>query len=97
MAGLIPAIEIERMHELVRKRQPERVLALAIEQLDQAGLVRSARQPAGRPPAALIEIAWTVPRELGALDALGSDLSRYSTVALATLLMVGTSSRIARG
>jgi pimeloyl-ACP methyl ester carboxylesterase len=92
VAGLIPAMEIERMHELVREGRPERVLALAIGQLDEAGLVRSDRQPAGRPPDALVEIAWTVPRELGALDALGSDLSGYRTVAVPTLLMVGTSS-----
>lgn len=92
VAGLIAAAEIRRMQELAAHGQSDHVLALAIEQLDKAGLVRSDGGRATRPPQALLELAWTVPRELSALDALGSDLSRYAMVTVPTLLMVGTSS-----
>ena len=45
----------------------------------------------GRPPE-FLELARTFPREVRAVDALGSDLGRYATVDVPTMLLVGTAS-----
>jgi pimeloyl-ACP methyl ester carboxylesterase len=89
VSGLIPARQVERMDELIERDRPKQALELAMVQLDAAGLVRAAGATA---PDTLREIAWTLPREIRAVDALGSDLARYATIALPTLLLVGRSS-----
>jgi pimeloyl-ACP methyl ester carboxylesterase len=94
VAGLVPAAKVEELDDLVRQRQLSRVLELAIEELDAAGLVRgdaAATRPSPQRDA-LVEIAWTLPREIRAVDDLGNDLTRYASVAVPTLLMVGASS-----
>ena len=88
---LIPSARIDQLEALVEQGLPERALEVAMEQLHAAGLVRSDR-PGGarRAGAGLVEIAWTVPRELRALSLVGSDLTRYAVIGVPTLLMIGT-------
>lgn len=91
VAGLIPSAQIQRLDELVESGRLEEALDLGIEQLDAAGLVRS-HGPQGLRPEAVVQLAPTLPREIRAVDALGSDLARYATIELPTLLLIGTAS-----
>jgi pimeloyl-ACP methyl ester carboxylesterase len=89
VAGLIPAAQVRRMDELIEQGQRKHALGLAIQQLDEAGLVSSSGATA---PDALCDLAWTMPREIRALDVLGSDVGRYATVSTPTLLLAGAAS-----
>jgi pimeloyl-ACP methyl ester carboxylesterase len=91
VAGLVPPAQVARIEELVRHERLAEALEIGIEQLDAAGLVR-ADPPQGPPPDALLRLAPTLPREIRAVDALGSDLSRYASITQPTLLMVGDAS-----
>lgn len=93
VGGLIPAVQLERIEALVDNRHTERALELGIEQLAAAGLVHSDRGGERGPaqvPDALARIAWTVSRELRAVDSLGGGFERYASIDVSTLLMVGT-------
>jgi pimeloyl-ACP methyl ester carboxylesterase len=98
LGGLIPTATIDRLQELVDDGQLEEALDLIIEQLDVAGIVRSdaaqAVPLANRPrrPDALIELARTVPREIRAVDTLDTDLTRYASIEIPILMLVGASS-----
>jgi pimeloyl-ACP methyl ester carboxylesterase len=89
VAGLIPAAEVRRMEELIGAGRPKEALELAIRQLDAAGLVSADGASA---PESLGDLAWTITREMRALDALGNDLTRYAAVATPALLLAGTRS-----
>lgn len=91
VAGLIPAEQIDRIERLVGENRLEEALTAGTEQLAAAGLVRSDGPIAGRRPE-FLALARTFPRELRAVDALGSDLSRYADVDFPTLLLVGGAS-----
>jgi pimeloyl-ACP methyl ester carboxylesterase len=91
VAGLIPAEQIDRIERLVGENRLEEALTAGTEHLAAAGLVRSDGPIAGRRPE-FLALARTFPRELRAVDALGSDLSRYADVDFPTLLLVGGAS-----
>jgi pimeloyl-ACP methyl ester carboxylesterase len=93
VGGLIGADELDRIDELNRAGEPNAALEHGFTQLDAAGLVARAPLPPGaRRPQALLDMAWTVSRELRAVDALGSDLSRYAGLDLPVLVLAGESS-----
>jgi pimeloyl-ACP methyl ester carboxylesterase len=94
VAGLVAGPVIERLEALAARGQGEQVLELALAELDAAGLVRADGAAWGPSPErrALAEIAWTLPREIRAVDALGEDLDRYTAIEAPTLLLVGAQS-----
>jgi pimeloyl-ACP methyl ester carboxylesterase len=91
VGGLVPADEIERIERLVEQGRLEEALNAGAEQLDAAGLVRSDGPLTGR-SREFLELARTLPREIRAVGALGSDLSRYASIDVPTLLLAGGAS-----
>lgn len=93
VSGLIATEEIDRIDELVRAGRLGDALEHGFDQLDAAGLVARTRMaPGARRPQALLDLAWTISRELRAVDALGPDLSRYAHVDLPVLVLAGAAS-----
>ena len=91
VAGLIADDQIERIERLVDEDRLEEALNIGTQQLASAGLVRSDGPIVGR-PRHFLELARTFPREVRAVDALGSDLTRYAMLDVPTLLLVGAAS-----
>lgn len=94
IAAQIPRDDIDEIRPLVREH-PEAAVERGFEVLTKNGLVAASAPVAARPEAfraALRSLAWTVPRELGSVADLGSDLSRFSDITAPTLVLVGTSS-----
>jgi pimeloyl-ACP methyl ester carboxylesterase len=95
VGGLIPAEEIDRLEWHVAQGLDRDALALGIDLLDAAGLVRADGTRATAAPGApdeLARLAATLPRELRAVAGLGDDLTGHATIAVPTLLLVGASS-----
>lgn len=93
IGGLIASSALDQLDELVDAGQQAHALEYGFAQLDAAGLVAHSPVAAGaRRPQALLDMAWTVSRELRAVDALGSDLSRYAGLDVPALVLAGKSS-----
>lgn len=93
VGGLIASRELDRIDELLDAGRHAEALEHGLAQLDAAGLVARARMPPrARRPKVLLDMAWTVSRELRAVDALGDDISRYADLDLPALVLAGTAS-----
>lgn len=93
IGGLIASSSLDQLDELVHVGQHAHALEYGFAQLDAAGLVAHSPLAAGaRRSQALLDMAWTVGRELRAADALGGDLSRYAALDLPALVLAGESS-----
>lgn len=91
----IPPAAIAEMERLLAEHDSEQAVALGLKSLDDAGLVRAGAPASARPPAAraaLAALAPTVPRELAAAGALGTDLSRYRAIRAPTRVLLGGAS-----
>lgn len=86
---LIPESQIARISALLDAGQPAQALQLGLEQLATHGLLPGNQPAAANPSAALVDLAWTVPRELRAAAVLGPDLDRYQALAIPTLVLTG--------
>jgi pimeloyl-ACP methyl ester carboxylesterase len=91
VSRLVPDDQVERIERLVDDGRLEEALNVGTEQLDAAGLVRSAVPITGR-PTDFLALVRTLPRDIRAVDALDNDLTRYSTIAVPTLLLIGGAS-----
>ncbi len=91
VGSLIPPAEIERCEELVARGDVDAALAHGLAQLDDAGLVATARlPPRSRRPAALLALTPTIARELRAVADV--DAESYRQLTIATQVLIGTNS-----
>jgi pimeloyl-ACP methyl ester carboxylesterase len=86
VASSLPSPAIERLETLVAAGDVDRALEEGIALLDTAGLVRADRPSDAlrvKRPQSLLDIAWTLAREIRAVHALGDDAQRRNCAALA--------------
>ncbi len=86
---LIPEDEILRIDAALAAGDQAGALRLGLEQLTAAGLVPPDPPRPGPLPPGLVELAWTIPRELRGAASLGRDPSRYGSVRAPALLLTG--------
>lgn len=92
VAGLIPGADLDQLEQIAAS-DPDQTLRLGLELLDRAGLVHGSTADQARTfPPALTQIAWTVARELRAVDQLDADLHRYAQLNAPTLVLIGEAS-----